>query len=298
MFYFLSVFVGMLIAIMITFNGELSSYYGVYLSAVIIHIIGSVFAYTMMRFSKEKLVYKHHLPLWYYLGGVMGVITTYCNNFAFGKISLTSMIALVLLGQTLTSIVIDTYGWFGMKQYPFQKHKWVGLSFALLGIIMMFDAPHISGIFAIVVSVLAGITVILSRTFNAKLGEHVGVIQGSFFNHLIGLPLCILLFILLDHQTDWAVLKFSSSFSIYLGGILGVLTVLLFNVLVPKVAAFPLTILSFVGQIFTSMVLDIVLLQTTDYTTLRASLIIAFGIGINMILDQKKINIPISETKS
>lgn len=298
MFYFLSVFVGMLIAIMITINGELSSYYGVYLSAVIIHIIGTVFAYIMMRFSREKLVYKHRLPLWYYLGGVMGVITTFCNNFAFGKISLTSLIALVLLGQTLTSIAIDTYGWFGMKQYPFQKHKWIGLSFALLGIIMMFDVSSFGGIFAIIFSVLAGVTVILSRTFNANLGEHVGVIRGSFLNHLIGLPLCILLFILFDHQTQLASLQISTSVSIYLGGVLGVLSVLMFNILVPKVAAFPLTILSFVGQIFTSMILDIVLLHTTDFKTLFASLIIAFGIGINMILDQKKINIPISETKS
>lgn len=54
--------------------------------------------------------------------------------------------------------------------------------------------------------------------------------------------------------------------------------------MVPKVAALPLTILSFIGQIFTSMVLDLVLLHTYDPTTFVASLVIALGIVINMFL--------------
>lgn len=38
---------------------------------------------------------------------------------------------------------------------------------------------------------------------------------------------------------------------------LGVLTCFLYNVVVPKVASFRLTILTFVAQVFTSLVLDV-----------------------------------------
>ena len=67
----------------------------------------------------------------------------------------------------------------------------------------------------------------------------------------------------------------------------GVIAVLLFNLLVPKVAALPLTILSFVGQLFTSMILDFILLHTYDSTTFFAGLLIALGIVINTVLDNK-----------
>lgn len=288
MYSFFSLLVGMLIAIMITINGELSGAFGVFLAAVIIHVVGSVFAFLMMTLTREKLTFRKKLPLWFYLGGILGVVTTFCNNFAFGKISLTSIIALVLLGQTITSLMIDTFGFMGMKRYPFKMYKLIGLSFAALGILMMMDAPSLNGIIAIILSIVAGVTVVLSRTCNAKLAEHIGVLQGSFMNHMIGLPVCLLLLMCFDSNLLLNLGELAMpSLWVYTGGVLGVVCVLMFNILVPRVAAFPLTLLSFVGQLFTSMLVDLILFKTYDFSTVLAGLTIAVGISINMILDYK-----------
>ncbi|NTV78104.1 MAG: EamA-like transporter family protein, partial [Clostridiales bacterium] len=206
---------------------------------------------------------------------------------AFDKISMTSIIALVLFGQAVTSLVIDSFGLFHMKKYPFQKYTLIGFCLALIGMIIMLDAPSTEGIFAIFLSFVAGIFIILSRTCNAKLAEEIGILPGSFFNHLTGLPICIALLFLFDQNSIFDSFRFSSTPWIYLGGTLGVVTVLLLNLLVPKVAAFPLTMLSFLGQLFTSMLLDLILLHTYDFTTFFAGLLITSGIGINMILDYK-----------
>lgn len=284
MYSFLSLFVGMIIAIMVAINGELTAYHGMFIAAIIIHIVGSVFAYIVMKLTKQPLRLNKHMPLWFYLGGVLGVVTTFCNNFAFGKISLTSLIAIGLLGQTVTSLLIDSFGLFGMTKYPFQKHTLIGLSLALLGMLVMLDPSTLSGLLAVVLSFIAGVSIVASRTCNARLADRIGILPGSLVNHLVGLPVCVVLFLFLDNQDLSRLFAFSSAPWIYLGGVLGVATVLLFNLLVPKIAALPLTILSFVGQIFTGMVFDIIVLHTYDPTTFWGGLLITLGIGVNMFL--------------
>jgi len=287
MYKILSVFVGMVIAVMIAINGQLTTFHGIFIAAVIIHIVGSLFAYGVMKTTKQTLQLTKSIPLWFYLGGTLGVITTFCNNYAFGKISLTSIVALVLLGQTATSLFIDSFGFFGMRRYPFQKYTLIGLSLAVAGMMFMLDVSNLSSLLAVSLSFIAGIFIVLSRTCNARLAEEIGMLPGSLINHLIGLPLCILLLFIFNQNIIRDNFTFSSSPWIYLGGVFGVVTVLLFNLLVPKVAAFPLTILSFVGQLFTSMMLDLILLHTYDASTYLAGLLIASGIGINMILENK-----------
>ncbi len=46
------------------------------------------------------------------------MLTTAFSNYAYGKISITGIIALGLLGQAMASLVIDWLGLFGMTAYP------------------------------------------------------------------------------------------------------------------------------------------------------------------------------------
>ncbi len=56
-----------------------------------------------------------------YLGGAIGVLTTLFHNLAFTKISVTSIIALSLFGQTITSLIVDKFGIFGMQKRVFER---------------------------------------------------------------------------------------------------------------------------------------------------------------------------------
>jgi len=284
MYYFLSVVIGAIISVMIALNGELTAIHGMTLAAVIIHSIGALFAYIVLKVTRKPLEIKKGIPSWVYLGGVLGVFAIYSNNYAFGKITLTSIIAIVLLGQTIMSLLVDTFGLFGMKKYPFQKVTLIGLAIAAIGMFWMLDAPTGSGVIAVIVSFLAGASIVIARTCNANLAAHVGDLQSAFINHLTGIPVCVLLFALLINASPSSYDFSYQKLWIYAGGLLGVSTVLLFNILVPKIAALPLTLLSFLGQIFASMLIDILFLGTTNFTTLYASLLIALGIALNQLL--------------
>ncbi|WP_202931036.1 DMT family transporter [Aminipila terrae] len=139
MYYFLSVLAGSIIAVMIAVNGVLTSHFTIYLATVIIHIVGLIIiTIILVRHKENPAPWKNKkLPLFLYSGGLVGVATTIFNNMAFGKISMSAILAIVLLGQSITSIVIDHFGWLDMPYQPFNKKKLIGLSFIILGIVLI-----------------------------------------------------------------------------------------------------------------------------------------------------------------
>ena len=165
--------------------------------------------------------------------------------------------ALGLLGQTLMSLVIDWLGLFGMKRCPFCRYSLVGLAFSLTGIFIMLDATVGQAACAVLLSLGAGVTVVLSRTVNARLSGKVGALPGSLVNHMAGLPVTVV-FCVLAGETMLPVSGSMVSHPwIYTGGMMGVIVVLLCNLTVPRLPAFRLTMLTFVGQIFTGVILDV-----------------------------------------
>lgn len=286
MYYLLSLLSGVIISILVAINGELTIWYGVFGAAVIIHVVGSVFAYILIKVQKKKVILNRNLPWWFYIGGLIGILTTVFNNFAYGKISLTSIVALGLLGQTIASLVIDSFGLLGMKKYKFNKSTLIGFAFASIGILVMLKDPAIVALYAVALSFSAGITIVLARTVNARLSDKIGALQGSFMNHIVGLPGTIAILLIIGKtQSFLSSFSLEYDFWIYFGGIFGVIVVLLFNIIVPKIPAFRLTLLSFIGQVFTGVILD--LLTKNGYTkeTFIGGLLVTAGIGMNMLIE-------------
>ena len=73
---------------------------------------------------------------------------------------------------------------------------------------------------------------------------------------------------------------------IYTGGMMGVIVVLLCNLTVPRLPAFRLTMLTFVGQIFTGVILDVVAGKGRLDPSFVGGLVIAAGIAVNMGLEK------------
>lgn len=133
----LSVLTGVLIAVMITFNGELGSKTGNYLSSVIIHIGGLIVIIAILIVTKSKLKINKDIPIYMYSAGAIGVFTVLFNNITFSILGVSLTIALGLFGQSIASIVIDHYGLLGMKVTKFNPNKLVGLVLIILGIVVM-----------------------------------------------------------------------------------------------------------------------------------------------------------------
>lgn len=137
MYNLLSIFIGGLIAIMISFNSILGKHTGTYTSTVIIHVVGLIAVIIVLIIKKYKVKFVKGLPLLLYTGGAIGIITVVCNTISMNAIGATITISIGLLGQVLSSILIDHYGLLGVSKVNFNNKKAIGLSVMILGIIIM-----------------------------------------------------------------------------------------------------------------------------------------------------------------
>ena len=290
MFYFLSLLMGILISVMVAFNGGLTTQYGLYSATVIIHIVGLILIVAVVLLKREGLfAFFPKQQAWFlYLGGAIGVMTTVFNNLSFGRISVSAILALGLFGQSVAGIIIDQYGLFAMQRHPFSKEKLLGLAIILAGIgSMLYNLE----IVAVIVSFIAGVNIVLSRTFNAKLADASSVHVSTFYNYFVGLLVSIPVFLILGRGemgfASFTALHFSSDWYIYLGGLLGVCVVLMGNVVAVKISAFYLTLLIFVGQVFSGVLIDIVISQELSPRNVVGGLLVAAGLSVNLFLDSR-----------
>ncbi len=278
---------GVLLAVMVISNGELSAVYGSFLSSVISRIVGGVVTLGLCCWMKAHIPRGKRLPPWMYMGGVYSVAIVLLNNLAFGKISMTSIFALGLLGQTLTSLVIDLTGALGMERRPFQKSSLAGLVIAAAGIAVMMDNTVTAAAIAVVLSILAGAATILSRTINASLSREIGKYQSSLMNYLIGFPISLALAaVVLAGSGMPEITAGAGNPWIYCGGVIGVVTLLICNVAVPQMSSFLFTLLALIGQILTGVVLDLLLGKGYSGASFYGGLIIAFAVAVSMVLER------------
>ena len=137
MYNLLSIFIGALIGIMVYFNGILSIYLGNYTSSVIVHLVGLIGIILVLICTKSKLKFDRSISLFLYSAGVIGVFTVLFTNIGFMSVGASLTIALSLVGQTISAIIIDHYGLLGVNVIKFNKKKLIGLSIITIGIIIM-----------------------------------------------------------------------------------------------------------------------------------------------------------------
>lgn len=137
MFNILSIFIGILIGLMTSFNGILATYTGNYTSSVIIHFVGLIGVTFILIFNKSKLKFDRSIPLALYSAGIIGVFTVLFNNLTFVPLGATLTMALGLLGQTISSIIIDHFGLLGVTVSKFNSKKLIGLCIIIIGLIIM-----------------------------------------------------------------------------------------------------------------------------------------------------------------
>ena len=128
---------GIIITVMNVFNGELSNNYGTYIAVCIIHLVGLITFIVIMFIKKQRLTFKNGLQLWLYSGGVVGVLTVIFNVVSINDVGAALLTALGLLGQMITSILLEYKGWFGSIQKKLTPIKCLSLIIVMIGIGVM-----------------------------------------------------------------------------------------------------------------------------------------------------------------
>ena len=134
---FLSILSGILISVMMLFNGQLSEAYGNALATVLIHAVGLLGIGAWLIVKKQSLKHTLGEPWHLYVGGVIGIVTVMLTNLTFLHLGVSLTLVLSLLGQVVISLVIDAAGLLGAKKVRFEKKKLIGVGLVAAGAVVM-----------------------------------------------------------------------------------------------------------------------------------------------------------------
>lgn len=141
----------------------------------------------------------------------------------------------------------------------------------------------------ILLAILAGVSIVVSRVINFSMADKIGVFQGTFFNYLVGLLFSII-FLAISNEILFIENSLFKSIPwwAYLGGLVGVGVVVLSTYLTPKISAFYLTIFIFLGQLFTGVIIDYFTLEEFSVGKIFGGILVLAGVVYNIVLDNKK----------
>ncbi|OPJ56260.1 DMT family transporter [Alkalithermobacter paradoxus] len=141
----------------------------------------------------------------------------------------------------------------------------------------------------IIISILAGVCVVLSRIVNFSLSKTTGVFQSTFFNYMVGFIFAFIFLFVSGESLNISSLKFESiPYWAYLGGAIGVLIVALSSYITPRISAFYLTLFVFIGQLFVGVAIDYFTLNILSIGKVVGGVLVLIGLAYNLILDKEQ----------
>jgi len=144
----------------------------------------------------------------------------------------------------------------------------------------------------IFLAVFCGCITIISMIINSHLAKKIGTLQGTLINYIVGLSTTIVFMIILKSSFD---LPYSSFVKIpwwaLLGGLLGVMVVATSNIVLPKIPTIYTTLLIFIGQLFTGILIDYFTVGFISKGKIIGGLLILLGLLYNSNVDKKEIGV-------
>jgi transporter family-2 protein len=120
---------GVAMAIQGTLNSALGKVVGLWETTFIVNLTGLILVSVLLficRLGDGCLAQISQAPWYTYLGGVLGVIITYCVVKAIPRIGVAPATTAIVLAQVLTAGLVDHFGLFGMNKIPFSLYNLIG----------------------------------------------------------------------------------------------------------------------------------------------------------------------------
>ncbi len=136
----------------------------------------------------------------------------------------------------------------------------------------------------IIIALMTGSLVILSMIMNSRVGDEIGLFQGVFVNYVLGVVVSA---IILSFNLNTINLSGNVPLWAYLGGVIGVVIVAISNILIPKIPTIYTTLLIFIGQLFTGMIIDLLTKVDISKGKIIGGILICVGLFYNLIIDKR-----------
>jgi len=122
-------------------NATLAGYLGSPLRASLVSFVVGVAALVIIvalfargSTSSAKL---SEAPWWVWIGGFFGVIYVITAAVAAPRIGAVALLAFALAGQTVASVVLDSFGWVGFEHQGLNPGRLAGIALLAIGVTLV-----------------------------------------------------------------------------------------------------------------------------------------------------------------
>lgn len=125
---------GLAIALQPSINARLAQKVGSYESSLLSFVVGTLALIAMVMFvGRGNLRNVTDASWWELTGGVLGAYFVSMTILAVPRLGSAAVMAIVIAGQLTTSVLLDHYGAFGLRQIPLTSTRGVGILLLCLG---------------------------------------------------------------------------------------------------------------------------------------------------------------------
>jgi len=141
LYYLLGLGVGAGLVVQVGMNSTLRSLLGSpIVAALISFLVGSLALAVYAGVARTPLPLRAQLgavPAWAWLGGVLGAFYVASSVIVGPRLGAATLLALVVLGQLGTSLIVDHYGWLGFPQHPLNLVRVLGAVLLFGGVLLI-----------------------------------------------------------------------------------------------------------------------------------------------------------------
>ena len=141
LYYLLGLGVGAGLVVQVGMNSTLRSLLGSpIVAALISFLVGSLALAVYAGLAGTPLPLRAQLaavPAWAWLGGVLGAFYVASSVIVGPRLGAATLLALVVLGQLGTSLLVDHYGWLGFPQHPLNLVRVLGAVLLFGGVLLI-----------------------------------------------------------------------------------------------------------------------------------------------------------------
>ncbi|MFY0670607.1 MAG: DMT family transporter [Aquiluna sp.] len=201
-----------------------------------------------------ELAKEGSFPAWMLASGALGGFFVLTQGLVAGVTGIALFSLGVVTGQTVSALLIDGRGLFGLEKRALSSNRLLGSLLALAGLMLASD-PSISGIqLVLFVPLVAGFGIGLQDAINSRVGRSTGsAAVATFFNFLAG-TIFLLIVLLFSGIPDANLTAVNPT--LYIGGLVGVSFILIRVLVLPVIGSLATGLSLLTGQIFVSLALD------------------------------------------
>jgi transporter family-2 protein len=133
---------GLFMAIQPAINLELRRFVGspaqaAMVSTTVSTISLAFFVFVIQRKPWPSLHAALSTPWWIWIGGLLGAAYVAISVVLISRLGAAFAFSLVVLGQMVTALVLDRFGWFGVPVHDLSPGRLLGVSLVISGVVLI-----------------------------------------------------------------------------------------------------------------------------------------------------------------